>query len=713
MTGTNMQLERVATQMRLGNVGMIIAEMETYLAAYPQQQTKERLGGIKAEYELMEDYWRRGVNDPQLEQLYQHLLKRCYVLYANVATYHNIMSHPTLTGIYNRVRIERQDWSLKDIRKEMEDFVSNAAMLELESDTVREQKSEQLYKEHQGQMNSLFNYILTSRMWSEGVGHDFEEMLISPTIDVNDQRLLVSAVTLSLLNQFDIAKFSLLVNVYRRSKEETVRQRALVGWVLSLNEDIRKVYPEQAEMVLQLLKSKKACEELTELQMQLIYCLNAEKDTNMIQEEIIPELIKNQNLKMTQFGIEEREEDPMEDILHPEASEQRMEKLESSFRRMMDMQKQGSDIYFAGFSQMKRFPFFYDISNWFTPFFFRHPDIIHFVKRTKGNKFLEKMMRVGPFCDSDKYSFVIAFQQLMDQLPETQREMMVRGEATMGEIPVEELSTPAYIRRAYLMDMYRFFRLYPNRHEFENPFEVSRTFLGRCEFFSKWLFAGSPLEPYKDQIVRLLKRQKLEEPAMRLLDTYTEDHRSLQYYLWTEQYDSALQLEPNNERAMRGKARKLFELGIYDEAESAYDDLLLLHPDNSTYMLYKAFCQIYMEEYESAIKILYRLNYEDPENDQVNRVLAWALLCSRQLEQADKLYQKLTSVEKVYAEDWQNYAYCRWFSGAIDEAIDCFKKYMEAAGDGAKEWSAFDQVLMEKYAISDPQMRMMEAAVKS
>lgn len=100
--------------------------------------------------------------------------------------------------------------------------------------------------------------------------------------------------------------------------------------------------------------------------MQLIFSLNAEKDTNTIQKEIMPDLMKNQNFQVTQFGLVEREEDPMEDILHPEASEQRMEKLEATFGRMMDMQKQGSDIYFGGFSQMKRFPFFYDICNWFT-----------------------------------------------------------------------------------------------------------------------------------------------------------------------------------------------------------------------------------------------------------------------------------------------------------------------------------------------------------
>ena len=713
MTGTNMQLQQVAEQLYTGNVGKAIAEMETYLAAYPQQQTTEKLKGIKTEYQLMEDYWRKGVVDPQLTQLYQHLLQRLYVLFGNVASYYHTLSHPTLSGIYSRVRMEHQDWSLKMIRKEMEDFVSSVAMLEFETEQAREVKKELLYRNHQLQMNALFNYILTSRMWSDGVGHDFEEMLISPTIDGNDQQLLVSAVTLSLLNQFDMAKFRTLVNVYRRSQEEAVRQRALVGWVLAMDDNVDNIYPEQAEIVAQLLKSEKACEELTELQMQLIYCLNAEKDTKTIQKEIMPDLMANQQFQVTQFGIVEREEDPMEDILHPEASEQRMEKLEATFGRMMDMQKQGSDIYFGGFSQMKRFPFFYDISNWFTPFFFEHPDIIHFVKRAKGNKFLEKMMRVGPFCDSDKYSFVIAFQQVMEQIPESMRKMLDRGEATMGEVPMEELTTPAYMRRAYLMDLYRFFRLYPNRQEFENPFAVSSSSLGRCEFFSKYMFIHSPLEAYKDQIVRLLIRQKLQEPANILLDTYDEDHRSVQYYIWREEYDKALELEPGNERAMRGKARQLFDMGIYDEAEEVYDELLLLHPDDATYLLYKAICQIRMREFDKAPKLLYRLNYENPDDDKVNRVLAWTHLCCHQLEQADKIYQRLTSVDKVYPEDWQNAAYCLWFSGKIDKAIDYFRKYIDAGGEEVRKRFCFDLMLLERYNISQPQVKMMEAAVLS
>lgn len=712
MTGIQLQLERVYDELRDGNAGLAITEMETYLAAYPQQQTTDRLNGIKAEYELMVDYWRRGVNDPQLEQLYQHLLQRLYILYGNVASYHRLRSYPTLAGLYNQVHMTRQDWSLSKIRKEMEDFVSGVAMLELEPEHVRQEKSDLLYKEHQGQINALFSYILTSRMWTDGVGNDFEEILISPTIDGNDQQLLVSAITLSLLNQYDIIKFRLLVNVYCRSQEEAVRQRALVGWVLSLKADMRQVYPEQEQMVLSLLSSEKVCEELTELQMQLVYCLNVERDTHTIQKEIMPDLLKNNTFQINRFGIEEREEDAMEDILNPEASEQRMEKLESTFGRMMDMQKQGSDIYFGGFSQMKRFPFFYDIGNWLVPFYIQHPDIAHFVRRMQGNKFVEKMMLTGPFCNSDKYSFVIAFQQMIERIPENMRQMLERGEATMGEVPEEELHTPAFIRRAYLMDLYRFYRLYPSRNEFQNPFDTSSHELGACEFFSAWLFKGSPLEPYKDRIVRLLKRQKMEDSVLRLLSSYSDDHRTVQYYIWYGMYEKALELEPGNEQAMKGRARELFRMDLYEEAIEIYDDLLLMHPEDTGYLLNKAVCLVNLNDYEEAQKLLYRLNYDYPEDNRINRVLAWTHLCIGKEEQAEKIYQKLTSVKKPLAEDWQNYGYCCWFLGKINEAVSCFKKYAESY-DRARGQVLFDKQFLKEKGISETQIKLMYALVSS
>ena len=206
-------------------------------------------------------------------------------------------------------------------------------------------------------------------------------MLLSPTVDSNDQQLIVAAIMLALMSQFDMVKFRLLTDVYRQSQDEHVRQRALVGWVFSLDRHLINVFPEQKAIIDEMLQSDEVCQELTELQMQLILTLNAEKDNDIISREIMPDLIKNNSFQITRNGIEETEEDSLEEILHPDIAEQRMEKLEASMQRIIDMQKQGVDVYFAGFAQMKRYPFFYDISNWFVPFFMQHPDVAQFVER--------------------------------------------------------------------------------------------------------------------------------------------------------------------------------------------------------------------------------------------------------------------------------------------------------------------------------------------
>jgi hypothetical protein len=81
-------------------------------------------------------------------------------------------------------------------------------------------------------------------MWSECVGEAFSDLLLSPTVDTIDQQLLVSAVTLSLLKTFDYQKLRVLMMVYKRTTDERVRQRALVGWALCIDSSQLTIYPE-------------------------------------------------------------------------------------------------------------------------------------------------------------------------------------------------------------------------------------------------------------------------------------------------------------------------------------------------------------------------------------------------------------------------------------------------------------------------------------
>ena len=121
------------------------------------------------------------------------------------------------------------------------------------------------------------------------------------------------------MNRFDIVKFRTLIHVYKESLDEQVRQRALVGWVLAIDDDWIKVYPEMRLLTGELLGKSKVLDELTELQMQLIYTACEREDTMKIREEIMPDLIKNNSFKMTQEGLVEQNDDPLEDVLHPDA----------------------------------------------------------------------------------------------------------------------------------------------------------------------------------------------------------------------------------------------------------------------------------------------------------------------------------------------------------------------------------------------------------
>jgi len=713
MGTTEIALQRIFITLIEGNVGQAMAEADVYLSAWPNPQSKEILDTLKQEYQLMAGYWEQGVKDPQRETQYQRLLQRTYMLCANISIHRHLQNSSYLLSLHSQARQSGFNWTLGAIRQEMEGFVSDVAMLELEPEAQRGEKSAQIYLHHHQYMNTLFNYVLTSSVWTDTVGEGMETILLSPTIDSCDQQLLVSAITLALMNRFDLVKFRLLINVYLHSQDEAVRQRALVGWVMGIDDDFLRVFPEQYKLISDVLQQEGNCQELTELQIQLIYSFRSEEDTNKIRDEIIPDILNNSKLKITPNGIKE-EEDTLEDVLHPEADEERMARLEENAQRMMDMQKQGIDIYFGGFSQMKRFPFFYDISNWLVPFYLKHPDIANFVNNPEGGRFLETIVAKGPFCDSDKYSFVIAFHQTLSSIPESMRNLLKKNEFVWSSDIASSVEddSPAYIRRMYLMNLYRFFRLFPNRSALCNPFDTSKDEMGMCLFMTSRLFSGTRLEQHKREVVALLLKSGMRQTAMRLLKTFPHELRDVRYYLWKGDYNRALELDPDNERALLSMARNSFDMGIYAEALDCYDHLLTLHPDKDSYLLSKAICLVQMDEHDEAQQLLFQLNYKSPDNDTIRRALAWSLTCGGKLQQADSYYRQLTSGDHVVFEDYLNYGYCLWLQGHIREAADNFSKYVKATELDMEMTNLFMETdLLEKSGITDTEIKMMETLV--
>lgn len=716
-------------------LGSALTAMENLLYTYPQLYSNEQLLRLREEYQLLADYWRRGYADPQRTAVYDALLHRLFSLATDVAVVAHMKSTPLLTTVYNRTRRSNRDWSIASVRQQLENFVAEAAMLDLSLDnqpTSHGHNAQQLYSDHQQLMADLFDYVWTSTSWNESLEQAFADILLSPTLDSVDQQLLVSALMLSAMTVFDPSKLRLLMRVYDEAEDQRVRQRALVAWVFSLGGTPLRLFPDIASQVESLIAKEDCRRELSELQMQLFFCISAEADTKKIQSEIMPNLMSNSTYRVTRNGIEETEEDPMQDILDPEASERSMERMEQSVRRMMDMQQAGSDIYFGGFSQMKRYPFFQSVSNWFVPFYAHHPAVSKLLDTGRGRKFLRTMVEQGPFCDSDKYSFVLAFEQVAARIPDSLMQLLDSGEAQMvgAQLQAGDISKPAYIRRMYLQSLYRFFRIHPQRADFHNPFLKSEDYL----FLTKPVFLSPLLADNHLEVASFLYKRRQFDDCAALVRAYC-GQPSLRYCLLkgnvslaltaatddattaneavalaADSFEEALRLSPDDVQALAGLGRARFRQGSHERALECYKRLLDQQPDKRSYKLNAAVCLLRLGRHDEALPTLYQLSYEQPDDHNVSRVLAWAQVCAGKYEQAAKAYQQLLQQDQPMADDQLNYGYCLWLSSQVDGAIAMFRQY--AAQSGGKtalrhEFFGDGYDLLRRAAVSDQEIRLM------
>ncbi|MBF1411722.1 MAG: tetratricopeptide repeat protein [Prevotella histicola] len=683
------------------------------------------LEAVKNDYQLMVDYMERGFTDDKRASLYLSLLQRLYRVAADLEISwrcKNVIVYVDAFRISDHLNTSHDF-----IRSVLESFVSDVAMLSLLPEAERTEKAKDLYDRHQVFVNRLFNTLWTSCQWSDDDCAFYTGLMLSPMVDVVDQQLLVSAVTLGAMNQFDINKFKALTTVYQQSTDERVRQRALVGWVLSVFEGM-DIFPEQDEIIRKLCENKDTIRELYTLQIQFFYSQDTEKDNEKLQRDIMPYLVEGSNITIGRLGIVEKEEDSLENILNQDAEDKRMEQMEEKVRKMMEMQKQGSDIYFGGFRQMKRFPFFNDLANWFTPFYIDHPALRTTIERIGQPNILETITNQGNFCESDKYSLAFAMESIINQIPGNIKEMMGSEGAFAPMGTTLDKSNPTYICRAYIQDLYRFFRLYRSSNELINPFidNHKSSFVADTFFFVYKSFIGTGLDEYKMRLALYLYKHKNMDKLVELMSTFhVEDtnYNILMGYINLyfgkpdvayQIFNMVLQEDTENQWALKGMARAAMDCEDYDTAEHTYSQLLRLEPDNINYAVKRCVTLLKTERYAEAREGLFRLDYQYPDNMNVKRVFAWTMLLDKSLDKASQLYDRILS-DAPMAEDYLNSGYCWWAKGNIGQAKNSFQAWItmtKGNKDRLLEEIRNDQKVLDLYGITEIDCLLMVNLIK-
>lgn len=714
-----------------------------------------RYEDVKNDYRLMQDAMMRGLRDDKIDEVYADIMRKVYGAGLDVLIEEKVKRYSSFA--YARVSAQQTEAHPDAVRTVLEAYVQDMAMMAFEPESTRKAKMEKLTADHHAYMKQLFNALLVAPMWNDRRAADFADLLLSPTIDRDDALLLVSAVMLATMNVNDPYKWDMLAEVYVRATDKVLKMRALVGWVLSLPYDPRgpRLFPFVQERIKAMLADKTTLKQMLDMQMQMLFCCNADADNEEIQRNIMPTLIKNTNLQMTRLGIVEKEDDPMKDIMDPNAAERDMEEMERKYRKMMDMQKQGSDIYFGGFSKMKTFPFFNDLCNWFAPFNAAHPALGAARERLAGSTFLNNLMENGPFCDSDKYSFALAIAQIMDRMPDNVKEML-NSDATFGPtVSKDEQEDPAYICRSYLQSLYRFFRLYRSKRDFLNPFILDELEDndGNALFLSYKLFACPEMEENAVALCGFLLKRKMMRELMSMAICFksSQNPRLVRFLAlvpmtdgkWQEAYDlfASVSEDQHTEESLRGMAHCCMSLKRFGEAVAIYRRLLAMHPDSFSYQLNLAVCLMSSDAFsscgdaalcgdvasscdaasscgdvasscgdassscgddasscgasscdaafslggkvearpnkvvEEGTKLLYKLDYEHPNNANVRRVLAWCMMLQGNFDKAIDIYMRLLSQPDAVSADRLNAAYAHWLSRDVARAVALLREY--------------------------------------
>lgn len=698
-----------------------------------------RYEDVKNDYRLMQDAMMRGLRDDKIDEVYADIMRKVYGAGLDVLIEEKVKRYSSFA--YARVSAQQTEAHPDAVRTVLEAYVQDMAMMAFEPENTRKAKMEKLTADHHAYMKQLFNALLVAPMWNDRRAVDFADLLLSPTIDRDDALLLVSAVMLATMNVNDPYKWDMLAEVYVRATDKVLKMRALVGWVLSLPYDPRgpRLFPFVQERIKAMLADKTTLKQMLDMQMQMLFCCNADADNEEIQRNIMPTLIKNTNLQMTRLGIVEKEDDPMKDIMDPNAAERDMEEMERKYRKMMDMQKQGSDIYFGGFSKMKTFPFFNDLCNWFAPFNAAHPALGAARERLAGSTFLNNLMENGPFCDSDKYSFALAIAQIMDRMPDNVKEML-NSDATFGPtVSKDEQEDPAYICRSYLQSLYRFFRLYRSKRDFLNPFILDELEDndGNALFMSYKLLACPEMEENAVALCGFLLKRKMMRELMSMAICFksSQNPRLVRFLAlvpmtdgkWQEAYDlfASVSEDQHTEESLRGMAHCCMSLKRFGEAVAIYRRLLAMHPDSFSYQLNLAVCLMSSDAasscgdasssscgdvasscgdvaascgddasscdassslggkvearpnkvVEEGTKLLYKLDYEHPNNANVRRVLAWCMMLQGNFDKAIDIYMRLLSQPDAVSADRLNAAYAHWLSRNVARAVALLREY--------------------------------------
>ncbi len=665
----------------------------------------EKLSELETNYKYMLHYQFEDTVDPQKDIIYNTILRTLYELTDDASD--ELLTIDSSNIFYERLRINtvRTPLTLNEIQKQLKEVTESWALAGLlEAGDIKNARERELSVKRERTGSEMFNCIFVSARATEKEELEYNSFFKNQDVPVREKLLFISALTLNLFHRFDGRKLCVLMDACK-SDHETVRQRAVVGLIIVLQMyDVRwQLYPECQFKLDALAEDESFRRSVLAVVKQLIRSRETEEISRKLTEEIIPEMMKFNSLAGKKLNMQ----DLMGETDFADKNPDWQKELENSglankLQEYSSLQMEGADVFHSTFSQLKNFPFFGELSNWFLPFDAQYSELQFLFSDKDGfNTLLQTaVLTSSHMCNSDKYSF--AFSLL--QIPSSQRQMMI-GRFGEEADQLKEMQKDAEslnpkiseegISNQYIQDLYRFFKLYSYKNNFFDIFKLRLNFYDKKSIaplisdhqsmlqianycFDKNFFSEA-LGIYQKLIVNGSSESDLWQKMGYCKQMLDDLKGALDAFLQAEL------LSPHNSWIIKRIAQVYKSLKDPQHALEYYQRAAQLNPNNLNIELNIGHCYLDLGEYDKALNYYFKIEVLDTKSSKAWRPIAWTAFLLRKFDLAQKYYQQILA-DKPNVHDFLN-------AGHVELCLNRKKAALEFYLKAAYKTTDFNQFL--------------------
>ncbi|MDR0748423.1 MAG: hypothetical protein LBF62_02485 [Tannerellaceae bacterium] len=666
--------------------------LQSLISGSREYTFQDKLNDLQDTYKQMLRYRMDDIKDPMQEQIYHTLHASLYELTDQLK---HKLSAPESPLVFYRERRNMQ------------------ALPEMSYSEFHQLLATHTYTGNEAGYETALA-LLFNKIWVSGPLAAEESAAIKKIIE--DSLLpfpagcqVVSALLLALQISFDKEKVMLLFDAAGLPAEGEVRTRAFIALLLTLYIYRKRtpLYPRIENRLAAIAEEPGFKKTILTIILRFILARDTEKITRKLQDEIIPEMIKlnpkiTRKMNLNDFTPDQSgdEKNPdWQDILADSSLGKKMEEFG-------ELQQEGADIMHSTFIHLKNFPFFRELSNWFLPFIPEYSSFGNGYKQNESEKeALDTLTTTTFLCNSDKYSLYFSLMKM----PEAVRKMMFGQFNSQISEMIQQHKEELISKRGkletvsgqYVQDLYRFFKLYQKRLDFEDIFlspldfhnlpalrpylsdEESLTTIAeyylRKNYFNDALTIYNQLATTKKDSDILF--QKIGYCKQMLGDT----GGALDAWL----HAAILNLE--SKWVIRRIAGCYRTLKQPKEALEYYRRYETLSPDNLSVLISIGHCHLELKEYNEALKYYFKVEYLDNKSHKAWRPIAWCSFLTGKYSQAHNYYLKIIANSPTM-QDYLNAAHTEW---ALQNRKGATDHYLQAIRMEDEDFNTFKDHFMQ------------------